>query len=75
MTGIPAGTIRIAHSRELKTSATIQQENRILTPGTVRVQSHLRALNAGISHGVILMIRSTKDKIGKNDTGLSWKSG
>jgi hypothetical protein len=68
-TGIITGSIRIAHSRELKTSATIRKENRILILMTVSVQSDLRVLNAGISHGVILRMEIMKRKSGKNETG------
>ena len=69
-TGIITGSIRIARSRGLKTSATIRKENRILIPTTVSVQSDLRVLNAGISHGAILMMKIMERKPGKNETGL-----
>jgi hypothetical protein len=69
-TGIITGLIRIAHSRELKMNATIRKENRILTRRTVSVQSDLRVLNAGISHGAILMMKNMERKPGKNETGL-----
>jgi hypothetical protein len=36
---------------------------------TVSIQSDLRVLNAGISHGVILMMEIMKRKSGKNETG------
>jgi hypothetical protein len=65
MTGIITGLIRIAHSRALKTSATIRKENRILTLVTVSVQSDLRVLNAGISHGAILIMKILERKRGK----------
>ena len=68
MTGIITGSIRITHSRELKTSATIRKENRILTLMTVSVQSDLHVLNAGISYGAILMMEIMERKSGKNET-------
>ncbi len=37
-----------------------RKENQILTPKTVSVQSDLRASNAGISHGAILMMNNTQ---------------
>jgi hypothetical protein len=69
MTGIITGSIRIAHSPELKMSAMIQKENRIFTLMTVSVLSDLHVLNAGISHGAILMRKIMERKSGKNETG------
>ena len=64
-TGIITGSIRIAHSRGLKTSAMIRKENRILTLMIVSVLSDLHVLNAGILHGAILMMKFLKRKPGK----------
>ena len=47
----------------------IRKENRILTPGTVSVQSDLHVLNAAISHGAILMMKICERKPGKNEPG------
>ena len=70
MTGITTVSIRIAHSRGSKTSATIRKGNQILTPKTVSVQSDLRASNAGISRGAILMMKIRVRKSEKTENAF-----